>query len=95
MVGLIGSVWVKPHPELIAMWVHPAARGSGVADPLIEQVLQQARHDGAEQLHLQVSPDNRAASRCYQRHGFAWVPVFQPLEHRPDMVLQQMVRVLR
>lgn len=94
VIGLIGMVWVQQHPELIAMWVHPDARGKGVADPLIAQVLQHAKAAGAEHVHLLVSPDNQAASRLYLRNGFVWQDVFQPLEHQPEIVLQQMVRVL-
>ncbi|MFG3338524.1 GNAT family N-acetyltransferase [Glycomyces sp. NPDC048151] len=56
--------------ELIAMWVHPQARGRGVADALIDAVASWARTEGAEQLRLTVYEHNTAAALLYRRNGF-------------------------
>ncbi|SNY73522.1 GNAT family N-acetyltransferase [Paractinoplanes atraurantiacus] len=58
--------------ELISMWVAPAARGSGVADRLIEEIASWAvQACGAEKLRLAVMPGNGKAIELYRRHGFA------------------------
>ena len=56
--------------HLMAMWVAPAARGSGAADALVNQVIAWARADGARVVRLQVVEDNVRARRLYERHGF-------------------------
>jgi len=56
--------------HLMAMWVAPAARGSGPADALVNEVIAWARADGARVVRLQVVQDNVRARRLYERHGF-------------------------
>lgn len=58
-------------PELISMWVSPAARGKGVGDRLVESVAQWARQQGATALRLAVVEDNEKATALYRRNGFA------------------------
>lgn len=58
-------------PELISMWVSPAARGLGVGDRLVESVAQWAREHGAAELRLSVAEDNEKAAALYRRNGFA------------------------
>ncbi|MFI6232962.1 GNAT family N-acetyltransferase [Micromonospora sp. NPDC050784] len=56
--------------DLISMWVHPDARGKGVADRLVDEVAQWARERGASQLRLNVRVDNARAKALYHRAGF-------------------------
>ena len=62
---------IEGQVELISLWVAPAARGQGVGDEAIRQVLAWARreHPGSR-IVLSVKTDNDSASRLYQRHGF-------------------------
>jgi len=55
---------------LVGMWVDPAARGSGVADALITQVLCWAESGGYRAMSLHATEGNVRAERAYQRHGF-------------------------
>jgi ribosomal protein S18 acetylase RimI-like enzyme len=57
--------------ELISLWVTPAARGRGVGDEAVDQVLSwtRAQYPGSHVL-LSVKPDNEPARRLYERHGF-------------------------
>ncbi len=56
--------------ELVGMWVDPAARGSGVADRLVDAVARHARAEGAPALTLWVTDINDRARAFYLRLGF-------------------------
>jgi GNAT superfamily N-acetyltransferase len=56
--------------DLMAMWVHPEARGTGAAARLIAAVRQWAGAIGATQVRLKVVEANLRARRCYERCGF-------------------------
>ncbi|HEY8950033.1 MAG TPA: GNAT family N-acetyltransferase [Rhizomicrobium sp.] len=73
--GLV--VFVKPNRkktghtgELGAMYVRANARGSGLADALVEAVIDQAVATGTEQIKLTVNAENPRAIKLYERHGF-------------------------
>jgi GNAT superfamily N-acetyltransferase len=55
--------------DLMAMWVHPEARGTGAAALLIAAVRQWAGAIGATQVRLKVVEKNLRARRCYERCG--------------------------
>jgi GNAT superfamily N-acetyltransferase len=52
------------------MYVHPDARGAGVAAALIDAVVAWAAAEGATELVLSVKRANAVARRAYLRHGF-------------------------
>ena len=80
---------------LFAMWVDPAARGSGAGDLLIEAVKQWAKKSGYARLVLDVADDNDAAIALYERHGFVPTghtdtlppPRTHIKEHRRELIL--------
>jgi GNAT superfamily N-acetyltransferase len=51
------------------LFVTPPARGTGVADLLIEACVAECRRHGAARLGWQTAPDNGRAQRVYQRVG--------------------------
>lgn len=55
---------------LFAMWVAPAARGSGVGDALVDAVVSWARTQGHAELLLEVANTNEPAIGLYARKGF-------------------------
>ncbi|WP_170226420.1 GNAT family N-acetyltransferase [Rudaeicoccus suwonensis] len=57
-------------PELISMWVAPAARGTSVAADLIGCVLTWARAGGDHGVRLHVIESNLRARALYRRMGF-------------------------
>jgi ribosomal protein S18 acetylase RimI-like enzyme len=57
--------------ELISFWVAPSARGRGVADAAITEVVKWARDTHGAGVVLSVRTDNDRAIAVYRRHGFA------------------------
>jgi len=51
------------------LYVAPAARGTGVADGLIEACVEECRQHGAVSLVWQTAKDNARAQRVYERVG--------------------------
>ncbi len=51
------------------LFVIPPARGTGVADLLIEACVEECRRHGAVKLGWQTAPDNARARRVYERAG--------------------------
>jgi putative acetyltransferase len=64
--------------ELKRFYVDPAHRGQGVADALIETLVEHARSQGATTVRLETGDKQHAAMRFYARHGFVVVPRFGP-----------------
>jgi len=56
--------------ELRQLYVLAPHHGSGIAQALMEWVIDCARHDGAENLYLSVFIDNHRARRFYAKLGF-------------------------
>jgi ribosomal protein S18 acetylase RimI-like enzyme len=72
-VGVVGVVPVPGDPataHLIAMWVAPAVRGTGVGDELISAVADIAQSWGCRTVFLEVRADNHRAVALYGRNGF-------------------------
>lgn len=63
--------------ELVALYVVPAYRGSGLADRLVAEGLSWATERGFERVQLYVTTSNQAAHAFYRRCDF--VPVQQIL----------------
>jgi GNAT superfamily N-acetyltransferase len=51
------------------LFVIPSARGTGIADLLIEACVEECRRHGAAKLGWQTAPDNTRARRVYERVG--------------------------
>ena len=56
--------------HLVSMWVSPSARGSGLAERLVQAVADAARANGATRLILWVTDVNERARAFYGRLGF-------------------------
>ncbi len=72
-VGLVGALRIENHrdvAELVAMWVEPALRGSGVAAAMVDAALDWCNSVGVSVVELWVAPGNNRAARLYERCGF-------------------------
>lgn len=72
------------------MWVSPRFRQSGVARSLLEGVLTNLRDAGYTTVFLWVLTGNDIAAHLYERMGFAWTGLSQPLADRPGRFERQM-----
>ena len=71
--GIVAAVRDATDPEvvhLMAMWVHPAIRGSGASDDLVAAVVVWAGSEGARVVRLDVMQAHERARRFYARHRF-------------------------
>lgn len=72
-VGMVAGIEMPDEPghaELVSMWTAPAARGLGVGQQLVEQVLRWAAERGTPEVRLWVTRGNDSAVRLYERCGF-------------------------
>lgn len=90
--GIVGGWRDGAAVELVSMWVDPAARGGGVAEPLVEAVVDWVRAIGEERIHLWVTIGNDSARRLYQRCGFVATGERQPLPSNPGLTEIGMAR---
>jgi GNAT superfamily N-acetyltransferase len=77
---------------LISMWVAPTARGHGVGDALVAEIVRWARDVGSAGVRLDVAEGNQAARRLYERHGFQLTGEVGDL--MPDRVTRELVMTL-
>ena len=95
----VGLVAGQPDPteihivHLMAMWVHPEARGSGGADALVIALLKWAEARGATLVCLDVIKSNDRATRFYERHGFRRTGLERPRD-RDGLVEVRMQRTI-
>jgi GNAT superfamily N-acetyltransferase len=79
--------------DLISMWVAPGARGRGVGDALVAEIVRWASDVGSTGVQLDVAEDNHAARCLYERHGFRLTGEAGGL--MPDGVRHERVMTLR
>ncbi|MCM3922190.1 GNAT family N-acetyltransferase [Frankia sp. AiPs1] len=85
-VGMVQGYTPTDRPwlrELGAMWVAPAARGTGAADVLLATAVTWAIRSGAEAVKLWVAPRNLPARRLYVRNGFVVLGGPRPVTDDP------------
>lgn len=70
---------------LVAMWIDPEHRGSGLGKLLVRALLDAAQGDGATQVELRVTEGNIAAKKLYERCGFSYTGERMPLESDPSL----------
>jgi RimJ/RimL family protein N-acetyltransferase len=70
-VGLIGAQQENPDSVyLYSLWLDPAARGRGLARPLVAAAVDWARDQRVRTVTLRVAADNVAARGVYESLGF-------------------------
>ena len=78
VVGYIGSQTVPPESDVMNVAVHPAYRRRGVAEALVNDLVQRLQQTGNTSLTLEVRASNEGAIALYQKLGFS------PIGRRPN-----------
>jgi GNAT superfamily N-acetyltransferase len=93
-VGIMGCYTEESGaPLLIAAWVNPSARGMGIGDALVAEILAWSAARGHRRVTLRVADGNHAARKLFLRNGFTPTGERVPLESSPDVYTEIMVRV--
>lgn len=71
-----GRATVVRRALLVAVYVRPAHRGTGVIETLVDEAAQWCSEQGVGELYLGVHADNARAQGAYRRAGF--VPIGEP-----------------
>ncbi len=97
-VSLIGVTREPEMPEsecfIEYMWVARSFRRQGIGRHMLEEVLGILRASGVKAVYLWVLDGNNAAAELYQKVGFAFTDVVQPLAARPGRSEHQMMLAL-
>lgn len=92
-LGVIG-VYTPPGESwamLVAAWVRPSARGRGVGDLLVVDMIDWSRSQGYQELELRVADGNDAARKLFLRNGFVPTGEREPLESDPTVGTERLV----
>lgn len=90
-VGIVGdAVSATLEFNMIAMWVKPEFRGTGIAAGLVDSIKTRAVLQGHTRVVLDVSPGNGRAASFYRKQGFSFLPEWETLASHPDINVQKM-----
>ncbi|MFC4852471.1 GNAT family N-acetyltransferase [Actinophytocola glycyrrhizae] len=93
--GLVGAYVREPDtPMLVSMWVRPGARGLGIGNLLITDVLRWAAENRWSRVVLRVADGNDAARKLFLRHGFEPTGEREPLASDPGVGTELLARVV-
>jgi ribosomal protein S18 acetylase RimI-like enzyme len=87
-----GTAATADGAELLAIAVHPEARGRGVGRLLVEAFLAEVGRRGQPSAHVVVAADNDTAVALYQRAGFREVQRFQLHQGTESLLMQWRTR---
>ena len=71
VVGYVGSQTVIDEPDMMNIAVHPEYRRRGIAEALIDALVNALREKGSRALSLEVRASNDPAIALYQKIGFS------------------------
>jgi putative acetyltransferase len=77
-VGCGGVALFDEFAEIKRMYVHPQARGQGIADVIFARLAEEAADAGLSLLRLETGTQQDAAIRFYRRCGFSPCAAFEP-----------------
>ncbi|HTO55272.1 MAG TPA: GNAT family N-acetyltransferase [Myxococcota bacterium] len=92
-VGLVSATATGGTGYIGAMWLDPAARGTGLGRALLDAACKTLRDRGCAKIALSVTETNGAAIALYRSAGFALTGEWKPL--RPGSPLRNLEMVAR
>ena len=81
--------------EVGPLYVSPDYHGTGAADSLMTNIIDQARELGLAQVELYVNADNPRACGFYEKHGFTTVAKLFDFARVDDVPQHDLLMVLR
>ncbi len=93
IVGYLCSEYVGDECHILNLAVHPEYRKQGIANALVEHILEELRLKACRFLYLEVRASNYLAKRLYQSFGFKIVGTrkryyIHPVEDAVIMMLE-------
>lgn len=79
----------RDYGELKSMYLSEPARGSGLADALIQRLEAEARSLGITRLKLETGDLLTAAQKFYLRHGFSFCGCFGDYDPGPHNIFME------
>lgn len=73
LVGYIGLMVAADEGNITNVAVCPSSRRRGIADVLIEKVIETAKEKNISQIFLEVRKTNAPAISLYEKHGFSYI----------------------
>jgi len=70
VVGMCGLLIGPFEAEVMNVAVHPDYRGQGIADCMLQALLDAGQDKGVQEFTLEVRAGNAAAIHLYEKHGF-------------------------
>ena len=70
LIGFAGAAYVVDEGEVNRVAVHPLYRGRGIADHMMDMLIENAESNGIVSLMLEVREANRSAIALYKNHAF-------------------------
>ena len=92
--GLAGIYVEDGVPDVVSLWVRPAARGHRLGEALLTAAADWVRSRGHDAVFLWVNESNTVARALYERCGFTSTGERQPLPSEPELTEIRMRRPL-
>ncbi|HBG92028.1 MAG TPA: ribosomal-protein-alanine N-acetyltransferase [Nitrospiraceae bacterium] len=73
IAGYICANHVADEGHILNLAVHPDFRGKGIANTLVENILEELKENACRFLYLEVRASNNAARKLYEGFGFSVV----------------------
>lgn len=73
VVGYVGSQSVLGETDMMNIAIHPAYRRQGIAEELVEALVEALKEKGNHCLMLEVRQSNEPARKLYEKLGFSQV----------------------
>ena len=83
VVGYVGSQTVLGWTDMMNIAVHPDYRRQGIAEGLVEKLVNALKANQAENLTLEVRASNQPAISLYEKLGFQQVGLRKNYYHNP------------
>lgn len=90
VLGTGGLALRDGYGEIKSMFVDAAARGRGVGDALLRQIIDCARAENLPMLKLETGTVLHAAHRLYERHGFRRCGPFGDYAEAPSSLFMEL-----